>query len=218
MSSADENRALIRRFYEEIDKGNIDLARQVAQRIADLEQDIVMKAPQVADMRQAEEQIHTAINRVAPSFIRVEADQVTYDLHIILRFEIELQLVEGILPVKDVPGRWNEQFEKLFGLQVPDDARGCLQDIHWSLGAFGYFPTYTLGNLNAAQLMESACKQVPGLTGELAAGNYASLLQWLRTNVHAAGQRHTPQELMEKATGATTQTEPHLAALRRKFA
>ena len=163
------------------------------------------------------EQIHAAINRVAPSFIRVEADQVTYDLHIILRFEIELQLVEGILPVKDVPARWNEQFEKLFGLQVPDDARGCLQDIHWSLGAFGYFPTYTLGNLNAAQLMESARKQVPDLAGELAAGNYAGLLQWLRTNVHAAGERHTPQELMEKATGATTQTEAHLAALRRKF-
>jgi carboxypeptidase Taq len=162
-------------------------------------------------------QIHAGVNRVAPSFIRVEADQVTYDLHIILRFELELRLVEGDLKVGDVPACWNEQFEKLFGLKVPDDARGCLQDIHWSLGAFGYFPTYTLGNLNAAQLMDAAAKQVPGLSQELAMGNYGNLLQWLRAKVHGTGQRFTPQEMMQAATGAPTQSEAHLAALRGKF-
>lgn len=162
-------------------------------------------------------QIHAGVNRVAPSFIRVEADPVTYDLHIILRFELELRLIEGNLSVGDVPACWNEQFEKLFGLMVPDDARGCLQDIHWSLGAFGYFPTYTLGNLNASQLMEAARKQVPDLSGELAKGNYANLLQWLRVKIHAAGERFTPQELMQTATGEPTQTEAHLADLRRKF-
>jgi carboxypeptidase Taq len=163
------------------------------------------------------EQIHAGVNRVAPSFIRVEADQVTYDLHIILRFELELQLVEGNLQVRDVPACWNEQFEKLFGLKVPDDARGCLQDIHWSLGALGYFPTYTLGNLNAAQLMEAARQQVPGLADDLAGGKYGRLLEWLRTKVHAAGQRWTPQEILQQATGSATQPEPHLAALRKKF-
>ena len=108
------------------------------------------------------EQIHGAINRVTPSFIRTEADQVSYDLHILLRFEMELRLINGDLAVADVPAVWNAEFEKMLGLKVPDDARGCLQDIHWSLGAFGYFPTYTLGNLNAAQLMNTVAWEVPG--------------------------------------------------------
>jgi carboxypeptidase Taq len=163
------------------------------------------------------EQIARAINRVAPSFIRVEADQVTYDLHILLRFELELKLIEGELQVGDLPGAWNEQFEKMFGLKVPDDARGCLQDIHWSLGAFGYFPTYTLGNLNAAQLMNRATRDVPQLETELRSGNYQNLLRWLRVNLHQAGQRHEPQALMQRVTGAGTGSEPHLRYLKSKF-
>jgi carboxypeptidase Taq len=163
------------------------------------------------------ERINDAVNRVAPSFIRVEADQVTYDLHIILRFELELKLVSGELKVVDVPAVWNEEFEKMLGLKVPDAARGCLQDIHWSLGAFGYFPTYTLGNLNAAQLMRRARQDLPGLETELAAGNSRSLLQWLRENVHQLGQRFPPPELMRRATGEDTNTGHHLDALRRKF-
>src|SRR6185369_9647062 len=127
------------------------------------------------------------INRVSPSFIRVEADQVTYDLHIILRFEIELKLIEGELKAADLPAYWNEEFKKMIGLEVPDDARGCLQDIHWSIGALGYFPTYTLGNLNASQLMACAKREMPGMDAELQAGRYAGLLEWLRRRIHVHG-------------------------------
>jgi len=162
-------------------------------------------------------EVCAAVNRVSPSFIRVEADQVTYDLHIILRFEIELKLIEGTLAVTDVPACWNEEFEKMFGLKVTKDADGCLQDIHWSIGALGYFPTYTLGNLNAAQLMHRAALDLPALDAELARGEYSDLLQWLRTKVHVPGSRHLPTELMRLATGAPTQSRHHLDYLRKKF-
>lgn len=160
------------------------------------------------------DQMHAAVNRVSPSYIRVEADQVTYDLHIILRFEIEVQLMEGHLQAADVPGVWNESFEKMFGLKVPDDARGCLQDIHWSLGGLGYFPTYTLGNLNAAQLFHRAMETNSGLGEELARGSYGTLLSWLRRHVHEQGSRFSPQELMRQATGESTQTRYHLEHLK----
>jgi carboxypeptidase Taq len=158
------------------------------------------------------------VQRVSPSFIRVEADEVTYDLHILLRFEIELALVEGRLKVKDLPEAWNSRFYELFGLIVPDDARGVLQDIHWSLGSLGYFPTYTLGNLNAAQLMVAAERTVPGLSGQLAQGNYAPLLKWLRENIHQHGRRYLPAELMRKATGEPTQARYRIEYLRNKYA
>lgn len=162
-------------------------------------------------------QIGAGVNRVAPSFIRVEADQVTYDLHIILRFGIESKLITGELSVADVPACWNEEFEKSFGLKVTRDADGCLQDIHWSIGLIGYFPTYTLGNLNAAQLMRRATQDNPTLESELARGEYSNLLKWLRAHVHQAGSRHTPSELMKHATGEATQSVYHLDYLRKKF-
>lgn len=164
------------------------------------------------------EQVTGAVNQVEPSFIRVEADQVTYDLHIILRFEIELKLIERQLAVADVPAYWNEQFEKSFGLKVQDDAQGCLQDIHWSIGTIGYFPTYSLGNLNAAQLMRRARLDQPSLEAELARGEYGTLLAWLREKVHAHGMRHHPQELMRRATGEGTSSAAHLDNLREKYA
>ncbi|HWQ91926.1 MAG TPA: carboxypeptidase M32, partial [Clostridia bacterium] len=163
------------------------------------------------------EQVAMAVNRVAPSFIRVEADQVTYDLHIILRFEIELRLMAGQLDVKDVPGCWNEEFAKMFGLEVPNDAEGCLQDIHWSLGTQGYFPTYTLGNLNAAQLFQQAKQALPDLDAAIGRGEYRPLLAWLRDHVHQHGSRYLPQELMARATGRATQSEPHISHLRARF-
>ena len=163
------------------------------------------------------EQITAAVNQVKPTFIRVEADQVTYDLHIILRFEIEMKLIERQIDVVDVPACWNEAFEKSFGLKVENDAQGCLQDIHWSLGTIGYFPTYTLGNLNAAQLMRKAQADHPFLEAELARGEYGTLLGWLRDKVHGHGQRHQPQELMRLATGEPTSSAAHLANLREKF-
>jgi carboxypeptidase Taq len=163
-------------------------------------------------------QITAAVNRVSPSFIRVEADQVTYDLHIILRFEIEVKLVEGTLSTAEVPAYWNEQFEKMFGLKVANDSQGCLQDTHWSIAAIGYFPTYTLGNLNAAQLMRRATVENPGLDSQLARGDYKPLLSWLREKIHRQGSRHTPQELIRLATGEPTGIRDHVEYLRVKFA
>ncbi len=163
------------------------------------------------------DQIHQAVNRVAPSFIRVEADQVSYDLHIILRFELELKLIEGELKPAELPDVWNEEFQKMLGLRVPNDAQGCLQDIHWSLGLFGYFPTYMLGNLNAAQLISRANVEVPSLETQLAQGHYGGLLGWLREKIHVWGQRYDPMDLMRRATGESTQAGHHLEYLGRKF-
>jgi carboxypeptidase Taq len=163
------------------------------------------------------EEMFGAVNRVEKSFIRVEADQVTYDLHVALRFELERQLLDGTLKVADAPTAWNEAFEKSFGLRVPNDALGCLQDVHWSAGLIGYFPTYTLGNLNAAQLFRRAQEELPALPGELAAGRYENLLGWLRGKIHRQGQRLDPQALMTAATGEPTRANYHLAELREKF-
>ncbi len=164
------------------------------------------------------EEMFAAVNRVKPSFIRVEADEVTYDLHIILRFGLERRLLDGSLQVADVPAAWNEDFRAMFGLEVPDDAHGCLQDIHWSEGLIGYFPTYTLGNLNAAQLFRRALADLPSLPSKLSAGQYGSLLGWLRDRVHSQGERLTPGELMASATGESTRADYYLAGLREKFA
>lgn len=163
------------------------------------------------------DEMFAAVNRVRPSFIRVEADQVTYDLHVILRFGLERRILRGELAIRDVPAAWNEEFERSFGLQVPDDAHGCLQDIHWSAGLIGYFPTYTLGNLNAAQLFRRALADVPGLPGELAAGKYDGLLGWLREKIHRQGERFLPGKLIEQATGEPTRVEHYLEGLREKF-
>jgi len=161
--------------------------------------------------------IGRAVSRVTPSFIRVEADEVTYDLHIILRFEVEVKLVEGQLSARDVPAYWNENFREMFGLEVPNDRMGCLQDIHWSMGSLGYFPTYTLGNLNSAQLFAAMHKAEPDLEAQLRRGSYEALLHWLRSRVHHQGCRLRPPELMVFATGQTTQAEFHVRHLRRKF-
>ncbi|MDB2346261.1 carboxypeptidase M32 [bacterium] len=163
------------------------------------------------------EDMTRAVNQAERTFIRVEADEVTYDLHILLRFELEKQLIEGSLSVADLPEAWNTAFEDLTNLTVPDHANGCLQDIHWSMGALGYFPTYSLGNLNAAQLHAAALDQVLGLSNDLAKGNYASLLQWLQTNIHAHGSQLLPEELMTKATGRSTEIAPYLKHLRSRY-
>ena len=163
------------------------------------------------------EDIYRALNRVQPSLIRVEADECTYNLHIILRFEIEVALIEGTLAVKDVPEMWNQLVKQYLGLDVPNDAKGCLQDIHWSHGSMGYFPTYALGNLYAAQLFEAILRDVPGLWSEVGQGNFTSLLAWLRQNVHQHGRRLTATELIEKATGAPPTSEPFLRYLSSKY-
>ena len=160
---------------------------------------------------------HFAVNSVQPSFIRVEADEVTYNLHIMLRFDIERQMIGGRLAVNDVPAAWNAAFEQSFGLTPPDDAQGCLQDIHWSMGIFGYFPTYALGNLYAAQFFAAARRALPELDDQFRRGEFAPLLDWLRTNIHQHGKRFRAPELVERVTGATLTHTPFMDYLRNKY-
>jgi len=148
--------------------------------------------------------------------IRVEADEATYDLHILLRFGIERRLLNGELAIKDVPSAWNENFRDLFGFTPPDDRRGCLQDIHWSMGGLGYFPTYSLGNLNSAQLFAAASKETSVATA-LANADYAPLLSWLRAKVHSHGAILDPVDLMQKATGQAPAPADYLAHLTARY-
>lgn len=157
-----------------------------------------------------------AINRAEYSFIRVEADEATYDLHIILRFLIERRLLNGELRVDEVPAAWNGLFEELFGMRPTSDVDGCLQDIHWAMGGLGYFPTYSLGNLNAAQLFHSAMADA-GVVAAFASGETEPLLAWLREQVHAKGATLLPQALMESATGSATRPEAYVAHLQERF-
>ncbi len=163
------------------------------------------------------EDIYRAVNRVAPSFIRVEADECTYNLHVILRFELEVELIEGRLQVADVPEAWNAKVKDYLGLDVPDDAHGCLQDIHWSHASFGYFPTYTLGNLYAAQLCNQIEADLPGLWEDVRAGRFGPLLAWLRTHVHEVGRRKLGPAIVEAAAGAAPSPEPYLQYLESKY-
>ena len=163
------------------------------------------------------EAFYRAINEVEPSEIRVEADELTYDLHIMLRFELEVALIEGSLPVSDLPAAWNAKMEEYLGLTPRDDANGVLQDIHWAAGLFGYFPTYTIGNVLAAQLFETATGQRPEIRGEIGRGEFGTLLAWLRENVHRHGSRYDPDDLVERATGRPMETGPYLRYLKSKF-
>jgi carboxypeptidase Taq len=158
-----------------------------------------------------------AINEVQPSFIRVEADEATYNMHIILRFELEQALVSGDLKPADVPGAWNEKFSHFFNLTPPTDAQGCLQDIHWSMGGLGYFPTYTLGNLYAAQFMEQAHHDLPDLDDDFRAGRFQGLKGWLNEKIHGVGQRHRAGELCRRVTGRPLSHQPLMAYLHRKY-
>ena len=159
-----------------------------------------------------------AVSEVKPSLIRVEADEATYNLHIALRLELERALISGDLAVADLPGAWAERFAALFGLTVPSDREGCLQDIHWSFGGFGYFPTYTLGNLYAAQLMNAANEAIPDLREGIRRADFAPLKGWLTANVHAHGRRYRAAELCERATGHSLDAGEFVGYLREKLA
>lgn len=160
---------------------------------------------------------YAAINAVAPSYIRVEADEATYNLHIMLRFELEQALIDGGLKAEDIPGVWNETFEKYLGITPPDDARGCLQDIHWSGGGIGYFPTYALGNLYAAQFFEQARQEVGDLNAQFAEGVFEPLKNWLTEKIYSQGQRYRANELIEVVTGKPLSHEPLMRHLRAKY-
>ncbi len=160
--------------------------------------------------------LRAAVNRAERSHIRVEADEVTYDLHVLLRYELEKAIFAGELPLEDVPGEWNRRFEDLLGLPVRNDAEGCLQDIHWSMGIFGYFPTYSLGNLNAAHLARAA-RRDPAVSDGFAKADYGPLLDWMRRRIHHPGSLHLPADLVEKAAGSPVGPEALVEHLRERY-
>ena len=158
-----------------------------------------------------------AVNRVEPSLIRIQADEVTYNLHVLIRFELEQALLSGDLPTEDLPTAWATKYRETLGVAPSNDAEGCLQDVHWSAGLFGYFPTYTLGNVYAAQLYAKAVADLPGLEEGFAKGDYAPLLAWLRDKVHREGRRVPPATLIERAVGGPIDAKPLLAHLRGRY-
>ena len=160
---------------------------------------------------------HFAINAVKPGFIRVDADEVTYNLHIMLRFEIEQAIINEDLPVDDIPSVWNTLVKTYLGLEVPNDRLGVLQDVHWSHGMFGYFPTYALGNLYGAQFFAKAQKDIPDLETQFADGDFMPLLDWLRKNIYQHGQRHRAHELVEVVTDEPLSHRPLMTYFQNKY-
>jgi carboxypeptidase Taq len=161
--------------------------------------------------------LYRNVNQVRLSLIRIEADETTYNLHIALRFELELALAEGRLAVADLPDAWNEATHRLLGLEVPNVMEGVLQDIHWGAGMIGYFPTYTLGNLMAAQLWRALSDDLPDIDAQIGAGDFAPLREWLRENVHRHGRKFDSRELLRRATGEELSVEPWLRYLEGKL-
>jgi carboxypeptidase Taq len=157
------------------------------------------------------------INRVKPSLIRIKADEVTYGMHIILRFELEQDLVDGRVAVGDLPEVWNERMHEYLGVDVPNDAQGVLQDTHWASGHIGYFSTYLLGTVMSVQLWETILEDVPDLEDQIQRGEFAALREWLGEHVHRHGRKYAPQELLRRATGSTIDPKPYLAYLRSKY-
>jgi carboxypeptidase Taq len=163
------------------------------------------------------ETFYAGINKVQPSLIRTEADEITYHFHVLIRYELEKKLIDGSLSAKDIPRWWNEQYYHYLGVVVPDDRQGALQDVHWSHGSFGYFPTYSLGSLYAAQFFAAIEHEIPTLDTQLEKGNTALVLQWLRQQVHLYGRYYTAEELCNKATGENLDTKHFLTYLQKKY-
>lgn len=160
---------------------------------------------------------YRAINKVQPSYIRVEADEATYNLHIMLRFELESEMVAGKLSIADLPKEWNDRFEAFLGITPPTDTLGVLQDIHWSSGLIGYFPTYALGNLLAAQYYAKAVEARPSIPDDIANGKFDTLRTWLNENIHQHGRKFTSDELTRRVTGESIQSHDYLTYLQTKF-
>jgi carboxypeptidase Taq len=158
------------------------------------------------------------VNRVEPSLIRVEADEVTYGMHIILRYELEQEMIAGRLALEDVPEAWNGKMKEYLGLDVPDDARGVLQDVHWSGGSFGYFPTYLLGTIASVQIWEAVRTDLPDLDAQMEAGDFAPLREWLGDKLYRWGRRFPPDEMLRRIVGGPLDAEPYLRYLKGKVA
>ncbi|HTU94237.1 MAG TPA: carboxypeptidase M32 [Solirubrobacteraceae bacterium] len=180
-------------------------------------------APRIAALAGGEladldaDRLYRAVNRVTPSYIRVESDEATYALHIILRFELEQRLIDGTLAIRDLPEAWNTRFEEYFGIAVDNDADGVLQDVHWSAGLIGYFPTYALGNLIAGQLWERALGDITDLEEQLAAGELGMLREWLGEHVHRHGSKFTTAELLAREVGGPMSVTPFTSYLKAKL-
>ena len=163
------------------------------------------------------ETLYRAVNKVRLSLIRVEADEVTYNLHIMLRFELENDILEGRVGIAEIPAAWNAKMESYLGLVPPDDAQGALQDIHWAWGSMGYFPTYSLGNLISVQFFDQARTDLPDLETQIEAGEFAPLLSWLREHIHRHGRKFTPVELVERVTGRPLDAAPFVRYIKDKY-
>jgi len=163
------------------------------------------------------EDFHRAVNRARRSFIRVDADETSYGLHVILRFELEQELILGRLAVKDLPDAWNTRFEELIGLEVPNDRLGVLQDAHWSGGGFGYFPTYLIGSVLSVQIWKKARAAIPDIEEQIERGEFSELHEWLRENVYSLGRKFTPAETVERVVGGPVDPAPYLRYLRGKL-
>jgi carboxypeptidase Taq len=148
------------------------------------------------------EQFYNALNVVQPSLIRINADEVTYHFHVMIRFEVEKAIFENRIQVSEIPAYWNSRYKEYLGIEVTSDAEGCMQDVHWSHGSFDYFPTYSLGSFYAAQMFNAAEKAIPGLKEQIGKKNYSELLKWLRTNIHQHGKTYSARELCIRSTGA----------------
>nr|MBI2905347.1 carboxypeptidase M32 [Chloroflexota bacterium] len=163
------------------------------------------------------ETFYRAINKVQPSLIRVEADELTYSLHIMLRFELEQEVLEGKVRVADLPAAWNAKMNDYLGIAPPDDRLGVLQDVHWASGLIGYFATYALGTIVSVQLWEKALADHPGIPAEIERGEFSTLLGWLRKNVHRHGKKFTPAETVQRATGGPLNSGPYVKYLKTKY-
>jgi carboxypeptidase Taq len=163
------------------------------------------------------EEFHRAMNIVKPSFIRVNADEVTYGLHIILRFEIEKGLIEDKIQVSELPEIWNSKFEELLGIVPPNDAKGVLQDVHWSMGSIGYFASYFLGNLYAAQIYNTALQKIPSLPEDYKKGEFSTLLSYLKENIHQYGSTYRANELIKRVTGEDLNSDYFLKYIEEKY-
>jgi carboxypeptidase Taq len=160
---------------------------------------------------------YRAINKVQPSFIRVEADEVSYNLHIILRFEIELGILDGDFPIKDLPDAWREKFKTYLGVVPPTDTEGLLQDVHWSWGLIGHFTSYAIGNIIASQWWHQMAKDIPNQDELMSQGKITPIREWLIENVHQHGKKYLPTELIQRVTGGAIDTDPYLAYLDSKY-
>ena len=165
-----------------------------------------------------EEAFYRAVNKVHPSLIRIDADEVTYNMHIILRFELEQELIDNRIEPRDLPGAWNARMDEYLGVEVPDDAHGVLQDMHWAGGSIGYFPTYSLGNVVSVQIWDRMKEDVGDVDEQMSSGEFGEIREWLRSHLYVLGRKFTPQETIERVTGSRIDAGPYVRYLREKLA